>query len=159
MKDRRTGRPTGRQPQHGACRNGASTPLYRMWGRIKERCLNPNKDSYHRYGGRGIRVCEEWMNSFLTFSEWATENGYQEGLQIDRINNDGNYEPGNCRFVTGEVNTQNQGQAKLSIEKVITIKKMLKEGKYQQDIADSFGVSRSIISDIKHGKRWKNVQE
>lgn len=97
----------GRDAKHGDCKNNESAPIYRLWGRIKERCYSPNKDGYHRYGGRGIKVCDEWLNDYEAFKKWAIESGFKKGLQIDRKDNGGNYEPGNCRFVTGAVNTQN----------------------------------------------------
>jgi hypothetical protein len=80
-------------------------PLYSVWDGIIQRCTNPKQYYYSRYGGRGICVCTEWRNDFMSFYKWSLSNGWEEGLQIDRINNDGNYEPENCRFVTHKENT------------------------------------------------------
>ena len=74
-------------------------PLYNVWAAIKQRCNNPQDKNFHYYGGRGIKLCDAWNNSFVDFYNWAIGNGYQKGLTVDRINNDGNYEPANCRLV------------------------------------------------------------
>lgn len=82
-------------------------PLYTIWCNMHSRCENPNNPSFYNYGGRGIKICEEWNNP-ESFILWGISHGYSEGLQLDRINNDGDYSPENCRFVPLYVNQNNK---------------------------------------------------
>jgi hypothetical protein len=85
------------------------TRLYNIWKTMKDRTLNPKHKAYIRYGGRGITICEKWLD-VRNFYDWAMSNGYEEnkGLSIDRIDNDGNYEPNNCRWTTKTIQSRNQ---------------------------------------------------
>lgn len=87
----------------------SKTKLYYILDNIHKRCEDPSTWNYKRYGGRGIKVCDEWsMKNVKSFCTWAYANGYKEGLQIDRIDNNGDYCPSNCRFVTPKDNARNR---------------------------------------------------
>src|SRR4029077_5417475 len=85
------------------------TRLYKIWGGIKQRCTNPEVAFFHRYGGRGVTLCAEW-HDFVPFRDWAISQGYADHLSIDRINNDGNYQPDNCRWVSQAAQMRNTSQ-------------------------------------------------
>lgn len=75
---------------------------------MKTRCYRPSYHAYKHYGGRGIRICDEWLQSFEAFYRWAIENGYEDDLSIDRIDCNGNYQPDNCRWATAEEQNKNK---------------------------------------------------
>lgn len=83
------------------------TKLFRRWGYIMERCTSPKHKSYKDYGGRGITICEEWKE-FLSFYNWAMNNGYEDNLTIDRIDVNKGYNPSNCRWITMQEQQKNK---------------------------------------------------
>jgi hypothetical protein len=85
-----------------------NTKIYDVWANMKSRCFYQKDPCYKHYGGRGITICKEWNNSFLSFYNWAINNGYEQGLELDRIDNNGNYEPNNCHWVTHTQNGRNR---------------------------------------------------
>ena len=86
----------------------SSHPLYSIWYGVKQRCYYKNTSYYKNYGGRGIEICGDWLNHPNIFIGWALSNGWEKGLHIDRIDNDGNYSPNNCRFVNRQASMCNQ---------------------------------------------------
>ena len=95
-------------------KNLGNTPSLRYaWTNMKTRCNNPRYPLYHRYGGRGIRVCDAWQNSFEEFLRWAYRAGWTQGLSLDRIDNDKGYSPENCRFVTAQAQANNRCTSKI----------------------------------------------
>lgn len=100
--------------KHGFKHGFSRERLYRsVWQAMNQRCCNPNYHGYYLYGGRGIRVCDEWRSDYLAFREWALSHGYDPNAKygqctLDRIDVNGNYEPSNCRFVTMLVQNHNR---------------------------------------------------
>ena len=127
----------------------SKTRLYRTWCNMKGRCYRKSMKRYERYGGRGIVVCDEWKNSFETFMEWALRNGYTEELTLDRIDNDGNYCPDNCRWISNK-----EQQSNKSVNHLITYK-----GKTRTitQWAEELGISAKALEGRLHA--WNDVEK
>ena len=142
--------------KHGSYSHGMyKTRIYDIWRNMKQRCYSNSYVRFYRYGGRGITVCDEWLNNPKAFMSWAISNGYTDELQIDRIDNDRGYHPSNCRFVSPATNSRNSSQTKLDWCKVSRMRLMYSTGKYNQTyIAKEFGISTSQAQRILRNERW-----
>ena len=93
------------------------TRIFKIWSAMKERCYRKAHSHYKDYGGRGIIVCNEWIDDFIAFRDWSLKNGYTDNLTLDRIDVNGNYEPSNCRWVTQEEQANNRRNNKFVVYK------------------------------------------
>jgi len=148
--------------KHGLCRKGNVHPIYDTWLNMKQRCTNPNSHKYKDYGGRGIKICPRWANNFKDFSEDMFES-WKPNLTIERIDNDGDYEPQNCKWIPHADQAKNKrryGMQKLDWEKVGLIRELLSSSELSNaEIATKFSVSRPTISMIKHNQVWKMKED
>lgn len=118
--------------------------LYKTWINMRSRCNNPNATKYELYGGKGIKVCEEWENDFISFYNWALNNNYSKNKSIDRIDGNKNYSPDNCRWATDKVQANNTTQVHNITFNGETM------GIYAW--ADKLGISRKMLSErIRRG--------
>lgn len=129
-----------------------SGTTWNIWTGMRDRCSRPNNKNYQRYGGRGICVCPEWDSDFQNFYDWSMENGYSDDLTIDRIDNDGNYEPSNCRWVTRKEQTRNR-----SITKTIPLARIAEiDGITYQAAYDKY--VRCNVSNLRGARNRKKIK-
>lgn len=148
----------------------ANTRIYRIWIDMCKRCNNPNATGYKNYGGRSIKVCDKWNKSFIAFYKDMGPS-YEEGLTIERKENDKNYEPSNCCWATRKEQANNRRhsntpynsgvknpKAKLTEQNIYAIRQLLlKENLTYKEIGAIFNVGTSTICRIKHNTNWRHI--
>lgn len=148
----------GKPKSHGQTINGVWTDTYRIYRAVIARCENPNVVAYPDYGGRGIKICDRWRNGedgktgFICFKEDMGERPPK--LSLDRINNEGNYEPENCRWATAKTQGRNTRSVKLNPESAKEIKERVYAGEPRKQIAEELGISLTTVRDVLSGKTW-----
>ena len=131
------------------------TKTFGVWWQMIQRCRNPNHQAWSRYGGRGIVVCERWKE-FANFLEDMGEA--PEGLTLERRNNDGGYEPGNCRWATRRDQQRNRRSSKLAFEDVVFIWiEITENGAGNDHMAKKFGCSERLIDSIRRRRTWQDA--
>ena len=130
------------------------SPSYASWEAMIRRCESPGSASYQYYGGRGISVCNRWRESFSAFLVDMGER--PPGMTLDRIDPNGNYEPGNCRWATPVEQGRNTRRVKLNPVIVAEIRRRAASGDRACIIASSLGISRYTIGDVLHGRTWRS---
>ena len=141
---------------------GGGTRTYHAWSSMLQRCSSSTRADWPRYGGRGITVSKRWRR----FENFLADMGEcPPNLSLDRINNDGNYEPGNCRWATLEQQVRNRRpnggelhwNAKLTVHDVIAIRELARDGMTYRSLGSMFGVSHSNIGDIVRHQEWRRL--
>lgn len=140
----------------------SSERVYGIWNHIKQRCSNPNNDSFDFYGAEGKDVCAEWANSFQAFYDWAIANGYSDKLTIDRIDNSKGYYPENCRWATRKEQANNTrrtrfvtyGGKKMSLTQLSEITGVKKKILYDRIVTRNWDVERAVST--RKGKYEKH---
>jgi len=145
------------------CRNGtpitkqhrmSHTKIYKVWEHIKQRCLNPNCESYKDYGGRGIIICDKWKNDFMAFYNDVGNLPFPKA-ELDRKENDGNYEPDNCRWVTRAINSRNTRRIILNWFTVKSLRRLYNLHKYSlKDLCKIYNLTFSTVCHIVYNNRW-----
>ena len=134
----------------------SGTKLYHVWGQMKYRCTKPNHPNYPDYGGRGIYVCALWLSDYRSFAAWARANGYQEGLVLDRRDNNGPYSPDNCWWATMKEQTYNKRTpvGNISVEQAKEIRLAYAAGASYPEIQLKYQISLRQIKRLLSGETF-----
>ena len=125
---------------------GRRDRLYTIWHNMKQRCFGTTYKDYPQWGGRGITVCDEWRNDYSEFKRWALSNGYDEGLSLDRIDVNGDYDPSNCRWVDWHTQAKNRTNS-MNFEVNGELKNLA-------DLADEYGIKYGTLYQRVHLYKW-----
>lgn len=142
--------------KHGLTSGPKKHPIYLVWHGIRTRCLNKNNDAWERYGGRGIKICKQW-NDPVKFYKWAISNGWKPGLFLDRRNNDGNYCPSNCRWVTVLDSNRNRSIC-ITLQQAKIVHALLDANINERTIVKTTGVKLWTVRNIRDGVCWRKDQ-
>ncbi len=135
--------------------NASKTPEYKVWASICNRTGSQNSKYWHRYGGRGIKMCARWRDDFAAFS---TDMGPRPpGGTVERIDNDGDYEPKNCKWASQAVQCRNTNRVALNVVAVCIGRHLRRRGLMVRDIAEAFGVAAQTMSSAISGTTWAHV--
>lgn len=145
-----------RKKKHGDAGNSATpqAPEYRSWSQMIQRCTNPKNPKYHNYGGRGITVCERWLNSYINFLE---DMGRRPSVtdSLDRIDVEQGYTKENCKWSTRKEQGWNRSTVTVTIEQVTEIRNLFNSGLTRKEIRVKFNLSESVVNKIISNKTFK----
>ncbi len=158
--------------KHGLSGRKNKHPVYKLWMRIRSRCYSTTfPRDVRNYKDRGIVMCDDWRDNPRLFYDWCISNGWKEGLSIDRIDNNGNYEPNNCQFLTISENSKklwrdrpnlnrgsNSKNTNINEEIVKKTRELLRDGLRQYEVARIMELTKNQIHQIKSNKTWKHVK-
>jgi len=148
----RNGNPyTIQREKHGMSR----LSIYNTWDRMIQRCTNQKHPNYKNYGGRGIKICNKWRISFLSF--YRDMGDIPFGLQIERIDNDGDYTPENCKWATSTEQNRNKRNTVLNIKKAREIKKLRNDGLLLREISAKLKISMGNITNVLYKGNWNEI--
>lgn len=135
---------------------GKDTPTYRTWQAMLSRCRYESRDVHKKHIGRGVKVCDRWMS----FEAFLSDMGERpDGMTIDRIDNNGNYEPGNCRWATPRQQARNRRNQRLDFNSAVEVAVARLRGEPCKSIASRFGISESLPREIVKGRTWPDALE
>jgi hypothetical protein len=149
---------TGRGIKHGHC-SGKSSKIYNVWGGMKQACYNENSPRYQTAGIHGLKVCDKWVNDFMSFKRWAVSNGHNGRSELIRLDRNIGFSPKNCKIVSRSQGYRLRSRGKLSLVSAREIRQIYMNTNHTySDIAEFYEVSEATIGAVISHKTWKEVK-